>query len=657
MRISWSTGVLALALVLAACTPTDSVDTTTTTDTTPSFAGTIPAPAFPTGLDWINTAEPLTLNELKGKVVVLDFWTYGCINCIHVIPDLHKLEEEFENELVVIGVHSAKFDNESETENLVDIVQRYGLEHPVVNDKDFAIWNEWGANAWPTTAVIDPAGNAVGIRSGEGVYEALQPVIQALVDEFDQSQSIDRTPIELALEATTAPATPLRYPGKVLATNGRLFVADTGHHRIVELDPTTGDALAAFGSGSRGFDDGNALEASFDSPQGMTLNPDTDQLYVADVGNHAIRSINLATGEVTTLVGDGDLGWPPIGGALSDVHLNSPWDVLYSDGFIYVANAGSHQLWAIDLARETATPLVGSAREGTVNGPFPQAELAQPSGLALSERGELFFADSESSSVRVALLLSGRTELVVGGDANLFVFGDVDGMGNLARLQHPLGLALNESILYVADTYNSKIKRIDIEDGGVTSWLGSESGWSDGTQPQFNEPGGLSFDDGMLWVADTNNHAVRSINPETGEARTLVVKGIEAFDPVSEYAGPVTEIEGSISAAAGPGTLTLAYQLPPGHKVNEDAPSTVTVSGSTVAISGSGDITGTALPVSIPVEFLEGQGPAFVDVNLVYCAEEAESLCYIDRMRFALTLNVGPSGPSSQVTLGREISR
>ncbi|MCB1246512.1 MAG: redoxin domain-containing protein, partial [Acidimicrobiia bacterium] len=178
--------VIAAAMVAAGCTPTPSPDTTTSV---PSLAGTVDAPEFPVGLDWINTAEPLTLNDLRGKVVVLDFWTYGCINCIHVIPDFQRLETEFADELVVIGVHSAKFTNEAETANLVDIVQRYGIEHPVVNDRDFAIWDAWGANAWPTAAVIDPAGHAVGIRSGEGVYDALQPVIAALVEEFDRADA------------------------------------------------------------------------------------------------------------------------------------------------------------------------------------------------------------------------------------------------------------------------------------------------------------------------------------------------------------------------------------------------------------------------------------------------------------------------------------
>lgn len=650
--------VLAVGLLTAACTPT-SGDTTTTTEPSESFAGTIDAPDFPEGLDWINTAEPIALNDLKGKVVLLDFWTYGCINCIHVIPDLQRLETEFADELVVIGVHSAKFTNEGQTENLVDIVQRYDVNHPVVNDEDFAIWRTWGVNAWPTTALIDPAGKAVGIRPGEGVYDALQPVIAALIAEFDQADAINREPFEYALEATTAPARPLKYPGKVLAKEGRLWVSDTGHNRILEVDPESGAVLDAWGSGEKGFDDGPALEATFNAPQGLTLNTDANVLYVADVGNHSVRTIDLASGEVTTLVGDGELGWPPTGGALGETRLNSPWDVLYNDDFVYIANAGSHQIWAVDLARERVAPLIGSALEGTANGPFAEAQLAQPSGLALSEIGELFFADSESSSIRVGLLLTAVTDLVVGGDASLFEFGDEDGMGNAARLQHPLGLALDDTTLYVADTYNSKIKRIDIQDGGVTSWLGDTAGWQDGLEPLFSEPGGLSFDRGLLYVADTNNHAIRIIDPTTGETTTLVLKGVEKFSPPAVFAGEITMLE-PVSVSAGGASLVLDYSLPAGYKVNQDAPSSVSISGgdsvARLAAGSTGDITGTDLPVTIPIDLTEGQDTVFIDVTLVYCREDAQSLCFIDRLRYEIPLTVTSSGSDDQIRLTRTIS-
>jgi DNA-binding beta-propeller fold protein YncE len=593
---------------------------------------------------------------LKGKIVILDFWTYGCINCIHIIPDLERLEAEYQDELVVIGVHSAKFANEGDTNQLREIVQRYGLEHPVVNDEDFTVWNAWNANAWPTIAVIDPASKVVGIRAGEGVYDAVEPVVAALVAEFDAAGALDRTPIEFALEAENAPRRALNYPGKVLATEGRLWVADTGHNRILEVDPATGDVLAAYGSGESGSENGPALQATFDAPQGLTYHAGT--LYVADTDNHLIRAIDVSTGTVTTVAGTGELGYPAQAGPTGEIALNSPWAILYTNETLYVANAGSHQLISIDLNNNHTSPLVGNARESTRNGTFSTAELAQPSGLALSDKGILYFADSESSSIRAANLNKKTTHLVVGGDANLFEFGDEDGQGNEARLQHPLGTALDHNTLYIADTYNSKIKKVDITTNTVTSWLGSAPGWGDGVNAVFNEPGGISFDGGLLYVADTNNHAIRIIDVATGNTSTLILKGAENFDPPSEFRGALITLD-AVEAHAGLASLTLDYQLPTGYKVNDEAPSSLTiVGGGTVATLPGGaafDLTGTELPASIPLELSEGSATVTFDVTLIYCESVATSLCLIDRARFEVPMNVGPAGASTQLTLNRVI--
>jgi len=659
--------LLAFVLLAAACSPQEGdaaapQESSTTRIETPepssteSFAGTTPAPEFPDGLEWINAGAPVTLDSLKGKVVLLDFWTYGCINCIHIIPDLERLEAEYPDELVVIGVHSAKFANESDTNQLREIVQRYGLEHPVVNDNNFAIWNAWGANAWPTIALIDPASKVVGMRSGEGVYDAVEPVIAGLVAEFDQTGALDRTPIHFALEADNAPRRALNYPGKVLAAAGRLWVADTGHNRILEVDPFTGDVLAAYGSGDRGAQDGPASQATFDAPQGLTYGAET--LYIADTDNHLIRAIDLSAGTVTTIAGTGELGYPAREGPARKIGLNSPWAVLFDEGILYVANAGSHQIVSIDLDVAFATPLVGNARESTTNGPLASAELAQPSGLALSEEGILYFADSESSSIRAADLTAETVRLVVGGDATLFDFGDEDGQGNQARLQHPLGTALDGPTLYIADTYNSKIKRVDIATNSVTSWLGSAPGWGDGTNPLFNEPGGLSFSEGLLYIADTNNHAIRVVTVATGETSTLILKGAERFDPPGEFIGDVIALE-RIEAHAGAASLTLSYELPNGYKVNYEAPSSLTIAGGGVIASlpdgSTYDLTGTKLPVSVPVELLEGSATVVFDVTLIYCESVATSLCLIDQTRFEVPMDVGPSGASTQISLNKTI--
>jgi DNA-binding beta-propeller fold protein YncE len=623
----------------------------------PSYAGTVPAPEFPDGLDWLNTASPLQLASLQGKIVLLDFWTYGCINCIHIIPDLQRLEEEYAEELVVIGVHSAKFINEGETDNIRQVVLRYGIEHPVVNDRDFTVWQTWGAQAWPTIALIDPAGNVVGMHSGEGVYDTVEPVVASLVNEFSGGDLLDRTPIDFELENETQANTILSYPGKVAtdAAGERLFISDTGHNRVVVADTQTGEIVAVFGNGTAGFASGAALTAEFNSPQGLVFDDASGTLYVADTNNHAIRAIDVATGTVETVAGNGIQGWPPAAGLLSDVRLNSPWGLTLHDSGLWVAMAGFHQIWMIDLAGGIATPAVGSALEGVANGPLVEASLAQPSGLVFDDAGRLYFADSESSSIRWAdaLLDDGVTGVLAGSDKNLFDFGDQDGTGTVALLQHPLGIAWDEVTgnLIIADTYNSKIKTIDPASGKTDTFLGSEQGWADGADAQFYEPGGLAITGRTLFVADTNNHVIRTVTLDTGLTTTLVLHGIENFTPppeAADYPGTVISLA-SIDVGAGAGDLVLNVRLPDGYKVNEEAPSSVgfAATGGIAAFpDGSAQsLTGAKLPVHIGVELTEGAGLVTADVTLLYCRDDSEGLCIIEQVRFEQPLVVAGNGP------------
>ena len=622
------------AVPVQADSPTPSTSPEEPPPATPSYAGTVPAPEFPTGLDWINTPQPLQLSELRGKIVLLDFWTYGCINCIHVIPDLKRLEAEYADELVVIGVHSAKFLNEGETENIRQVVMRYGVDHPVVNDKDFAVWRNWGAQAWPTIALIDPAGNVVGMQAGEGVYDVVQPVIEGLVTEF--AAEIDREPFELTPERATQANTLLSYPGKVAvdATGTTVFISDTGHNRVVVADTASGEVTAVYGNGRAGFENGTALTAEFDAPQGLAYDDATGVLFVADTNNHALRAIDTATGTVTTVAGTGQLSWPPAAGLLNDVRLNSPWGLALHDGRLWVAMAGFHQIWVVELDAGIATPAVGSGREGVDNGSLVEATLAQPSGVAFDGTGRLFFADSESSSIRWADVLGdgGSTGLLAGSDESLFDFGDEDGTGAAALLQHPLGIVWDETSgdLIIADTYNSKLKRIDPATGETVTYLGGDHGWRDGTDPQFYEPGGLALSGLDLYVADTNNHVVRHVDLSTGEASTLVLHGIEDFaadEGDAAYSGQVIDLE-PIEVAAGAGTIRLAIELPADHKVNEEAPSSVAfdVDGAVVAVTEGFEqsITGAKLPVEITAEFTPGDTTLTADVTLLYCRVDAE---------------------------------
>lgn len=617
-----------------------------------------PAPEFPAGLDWLNTDHPLTIESLRGKIVMLDFWTYGCINCIHVIPDLERLEEEFADELVVIGVHSAKFDQESATENIRRVVLRYGVQHPVVNDAAFDIWRSYRVRAWPSTYVIDPAGGVVGYHSGEGVYEVVKPVLDSLLEEF--ADSIDRRPLSLRLERQGLPETVFSFPGKVTVDPaGKLYISDTNHHRIVRTD-LGGRVEAVYGSGVEGFTDGASSDATFRDPQGTALSADGSVLYVADTGNHALRAVDLSSGQVTTVAGTGMRAWPPRKGPALTTPLASPWDVeLDRDtGVLFVAMAGTHQIWSFDPDEGVVGPYAGSGGEGTANGPGEVATLAQPSGLALASDGRLFFADSESSAIRWVDTGSPDRSvgIIAGSDADLFTFGDLDGVGTEARLQHPLGVVAVGDTLYVADTYNSKIKAVDLGSGEVSTRWGGEPGWRDGDRPLFYEPGGIDALDSTLFVADTNNHSIRIVDLDTGEVSTLVPAGIEAFMPApgsDSYAGTIVETE-PLMLGEGQGMIVLDVVLPRGYKVNPDAPSrfvwSVEGDGMTLAPDASGSVIDPKFPRTFEVHLTAGEGVLTGDVSIVYCEAVAEQICLFEQVRIIAPYTVG-SGGSGQAVL------
>lgn len=528
------------------------------------------APELTGGTDWLNTDTPIYIKDLKGKVVLLDFWTYCCINCMHVIPDLKRLEAKYPNELVVIGVHSAKFTNEKESDNIRQAILRYGIEHPVVNDSEFRIWRSYGVRAWPTLVLISPDGYIAGVVSGEGHYEVLDKAIELIIGEFAKSGGIDMTPLGLALEKYKEPDKPLSFPGKIIASSDRLFISDSNHNRIVvtELD---GSVLHVIGSGESGAFDGKFAEASFSKPQGLTL--DGKYLYVADTENHLIRRCDLENSKVETIAGTGQQsrGSDREGKAL-DTPLSSPWDVALVDNKLYIAMAGVHQIWVMDLNKNYIQPYAGSGREARIDGSLMESALAQPSGITTDGR-HLFFADSEISSIRsVELKKDGKVETIVGLD--LFDFGDIDGKGKEVRLQHPLGIALHDGKLYVADTYNHKIKVVDPNEKTSVTFLGTRNpGSNDGKSPKFYEPGGLAISGNKIYIADTNNHAIRIADLSAKIVNTLVLKGLAP--PGEEDSGfPMETIvfPGRKIRAGDKGQLIVNIEFPKSYKLTAGAP-------------------------------------------------------------------------------------
>ncbi|WP_166608516.1 thioredoxin-like domain-containing protein [Kineococcus siccus] len=462
------------------------------------------------GRRWLNTGGvAVSLADLRGKVVLLDFWTSCCVNCLHVLDELRPLEERYSDVLVVVGVHSPKFRHEAEPAALDAAVDRYEVHHPVLDDPDLVTWKAFTARAWPTLVVVDPEGYVVASLSGEGHAHGLAVLLDELVAEHAAKGTLHRGSGPYV--APEPAHSPLRYPARaVVLPSGGLLVVDTGHHQLVELEADLVTERRRIGSGERGSTDGEAASARFSEPQGAAVLPADVaarlgyDVVVADSVNHALRGVRLADGSVTTLAGTGrQLRRREGGGPALTQDLSTPWDVCWFDGQVVVAMAGVHQLWAFDPDAGTVRVLAGTTAEGVHDGPAEQAWFAQTSGFAVQEVDgveTLWFVDAETSALRwlrrsgdvdrdVRAVRDDRmanVEAVAGpgyevGTAvglGLFDFGFRDGPGapvdggDPALLQHPLGLAVApDGTVLVADTYNGAVRRYDPATGQVSTLL------------------------------------------------------------------------------------------------------------------------------------------------------------------------------------------
>ncbi|XP_055621335.1 NHL repeat-containing protein 2 isoform X2 [Toxorhynchites rutilus septentrionalis] len=560
---------------------------------------------FSEDLDWFNVTEPLSFEgSLRGKIVVLDFFTYCCINCMHILPDLKRLEHLYsiEDGLVVIGVHSAKFENEKNSANIRSAVQRYEITHPVVNDVRSSMWRNLHVQCWPTLLILGPRANPIFVVMGEGHFDDLKLYVSSALKFYKDKGAIQSHALPINLTTNLVESSHLQFPGKIACISGPsdndnpiYAISDSGNHRILVVN-SEGTVLHRIGGRKPGFVDGDFKKARFNAPQGVAFQSN-DVLFVADNENHAIRKIDFENKQVTTVVGTGQQGCDRIGGKSGrDQILSSPWDVavyrtkdldmsFHSDetrvpqkDVVLIAMAGIHQIWALFLEETiwwkfrkysagSCLAIAGNGREENRNNIYPNnAAFAQPSGLTTNrDAKELYLADSESSSIRKISLSDGKVVAVAGGDRNpldLFSFGDVDGKQFAAKFQHPLGVAFNskDNCIYVADTYNHKIKKINATTNVATTCVFLEDCGSTRT---FSEPAGLCVDPTgrYLFIADTNNHQIMVADLSDMSIRPLKIKFNAQLAESADHPGDIYVYEGTFKVLPDGGKVNLKLEF------------------------------------------------------------------------------------------------
>jgi thiol-disulfide isomerase/thioredoxin len=560
---------------------------------------------------WINTGgKKLTLADLRGKCVVVDFWTFCCVNCLHVLDELRELEEKHRDTVVIVGVHSPKFVHEADHRAVVDAVERYGVHHPVLDDPALATWKQYAVRAWPTLTVIDPEGYVVAQHSGEGHAHALETLISALETEHAAKGTLRRG--DGPYVPPEPVATDLRFPGKaVRLPSGGFLVSDTTRHQLVELEPDAETVVRRIGG-----------SGTFNEPQGLALLPD-GRVIVADTVNHSLRTYDPATGDVETVAGTGRQWWQgsPTAGPAREVDLSSPWDVAWWGGKVWIAMAGVHQLWTYDPASGTVEVAAGTTNEGLVDGPAAEAWFAQPSGLAATE-DRLWVSDSETSALRyVDRDLTVHTAVGTG----LFDFGHRDGAAGQALLQHPLGAtALPDGSVAVSDTYNHALRRYDPATGEVTTLA-----------TDLREPSDAVLDGEEIVVVESARHRLTRLR--------LPEEAVQVDAAAHRTQRPATDV--------APGTLRLdvVFHAPAGQKLDERyGPSTrLLVSSTPPGLLAQGAGKGTDLSRELVLDGGIAEGVLHVSAMAASCDDDPANeypACHVHQQDWGVPVRITEGG-------------
>ena len=487
---------------------------------------------------WINTGgRTLTLSDFRGRFLLIDHWTLCCANCLHVLDELRPIERKYREVLTVIGAHAPKFKHEQDHQALIDACERYGVEHPVLDDPELITWKNYAVKAWPTLSLVDPKGYLIAQFSGEGHAHAIDRMINELLPKYRDVL----TPGPSLYVAPEKSVTQLRFPAKTIVLDDqKLMVANPGHHDIVITD-YSGNVIERIGKGTRGSNDGDFHGAEFQEPNGLLLLPPDIasrvgyEVLVADTANHLLRAINLETKQVITVAGNGQQ-WMQGQGTES---LSTPWDLAWFSNLVIIAMAGIHQLWSFDPITGDIAIYAGTTNEGMVDGNRLDAWFAQTSGLAVTGN-QLWIADSETSSLR--FIEHDLVKTVIG--ASLLDFGFIDGDKSSARMQHPLGVdVLPDQTLIISDTYNGALRRFNPQTGLLST-----------VAKNLREPSGIiAISNEEVLVVESSRHQLTRVT-----LQEEVVQG-EAL----RTERPPLEISG------GTFTLDVVFLPPPGEKLDE----------------------------------------------------------------------------------------
>jgi len=549
------------------------------------------------GRGWLNTGGvAYPIGELRGRFVLLDFWTFCCVNCLHVIEELRPVEEKWADELVVVGVHSPKFVHEADPEALEAAVERYEVHHPVLDDPELLTWQAYTARAWPTLVLVDPEGYVVAQYAGEGHAHAIDRLLGELVEEHRAKGTLqpgDSPYVPPVVEPTT-----LRFPADAAPLDdGHVLVADAGHDRVVELDGTGEgpDVVREWGG--------------FKEPNGLCVVGST--AYVADTVHHQLKSIDLTTGEVSVLAGTGEQ-W--MQGDGTD-RLSSPWALAWWQDRVWIAMAGIHQLWTFDPETGTVEVAAGTTNEGLLDGPLAEAWFAQTSGVVAAEE-RLWLVDAETSSLRY--VSDGEVHTVIG--EGLFDFGFRDGPADEALLQHPLGVCvLPDGSVIVCDTYNGAIRRYEPANGEVTTLASG-----------LAEPSAAYVDFPDLVVVESAAHRLTRV-PLAAAARHT-----DGFSHSTQR--PVTEVAAQLE-------LVVAFTPPPGQKVDDrfGPSSQLVVEATPPALLREGEGRGTELTRRLVLDPNVAEGVLHVAARAASCDIDGGegAACYVHQQDWGVPIRVG----------------